>query len=85
MTIREEVLVRHARARLLRALDALPDEAFDWLVFAAARRVRKASAAAIWPENLCGFTLASRDALCEVRAAADAYLLDDYTLTPITH
>jgi hypothetical protein len=72
------------RTRILAALAAMPDEAWDWLILACAPSAMLNTGGApasganiqIWPDGLGGFEEASRAAIEEVRAAADVYLAE---------
>lgn len=67
---------RDARDRLNRALQAMPDESFGWLLFSLTTlEAHAARLPQIWPDALGGFTSENRAAITEVRAAADALVL----------
>jgi hypothetical protein len=62
------------RTRLLNALTTMPDEAFGWFVLATSASAHLAGAnTQIWPDGIGGFTQASKDAITEIRAAAEAW------------
>lgn len=64
------------RTRILKALETMPREAFDWFVLATAPASRVAMAnAQIWPDGLGGFTAPAQAAIVEIRAAAAEYVL----------
>lgn len=63
------------RTRLLTALKAMPDEAFQWFVLATAPSAMMHGANnQIWPDGIGGFSHESQKAITEVRNAADYYL-----------
>lgn len=63
------------RARLLKALATMPDEAFSWVVLACGQSAMTHGALAqVWPDGVGGFTAASRASIEEARAAAVAWL-----------
>lgn len=65
------------RTRLLAALTTMPDEAFGWFVLATTPSAQlKGANAQIWPDGIGGFTQASKEAIAEIRAAAEAYLAE---------
>jgi len=65
------------RTRLLEALRTMPDEAFEWFVLATTpSAMLKGANAQIWPDGIGGFQQASKEAITEVRAAAEAYLAE---------
>lgn len=61
-----------SKRRLLRALNALDDEALQWLALACLSSQQNPGGAHIWPDGLGGFT--GRTAIEDVRAAAHAWL-----------
>lgn len=66
-----------AKLALLIRLAALPDEAFGWLVLALPPKAMAAGSppyAQVWPDGIGGFSSASRQAINDVRAAAQGYL-----------
>lgn len=65
------------RTRLLNALATMPDEAFGWFVRATLPSAQLHGAnAQIWPDGIGGFTQASKEAITEIRAAAEAYVAE---------
>jgi hypothetical protein len=71
------------RMRLLLALALMPDEAFSWFVLAAVPSAMLHGATAqIWPDGIGGFSDESKQAITEVRDAANAYLADARGVVP---
>lgn len=66
------------RLALIKALAAMPDEAFSWFVMACpTSAMMKGGHAQIWPDGMGGFQDASRKSVEAVRKAADAYLAEE--------
>lgn len=64
-----------AKTAMLRALEAMPDEAFSWLVLACRQRAQVEGAnTQVWPDGIGGFTGASRAAITQVREAAEIWI-----------
>lgn len=62
------------KVRLCALLEGMPPEAFSWFVLATLPSAMLQGAnAQIWPDGIGGFTQASKDAITEMRAAAEAY------------
>jgi hypothetical protein len=62
-----------ARGRFLAALRTMPDEAFSWLISSCAPSMHLGRPQ-VWPDGVGGFQQASREAIAEAQAAAEAYL-----------
>lgn len=63
------------KTRILKAFADMPDEAFGYLLLAAAPSAMfHGGQSQIWPDGIGGFSDASRASITEVRAACDEYL-----------
>lgn len=63
------------RTKLLKALETMPDEAFDWFVLATRQRAMMFGGnTQIWPDGIGGFRKESQKSITEIRDAAEEYL-----------